>query len=83
MLGLLNSTISAYVLTIMNPTLAFQVGNIAAIPYIDTKDKSYIEDVVQQNIRVSKSDWDAHETSWDFQHNELLSIDSDTYMENK
>ena len=66
----------------MNPTLAFQVGNIAAIPYIDTKDKSYIEDVVQQNIRVSKSDWDAHETSWDFQHNELLSIDSDTYMEN-
>lgn len=81
-LGLLNSTISAYVLTIMNPTLAFQVGNIAAIPYIDTKDKSYIEDVVQQNIRVSKSDWDAHETSWDFQHNELLSIDSDTYMEN-
>ena len=81
-LGLLNSTISAYVLTIMNPTLAFQVGNIAAIPYIDTKDKSYIEDVVQQNIRISKSDWDAHETSWDFKCNELLSIDAETYTEN-
>lgn len=40
------------------------------------------DQLVEQNIAISKSDWDAHETSWDFQRNELLSIDTDTYMEN-
>lgn len=30
---------------------------------------------------ISKRDWDAHETSWDFKKNELLTMDSDTLME--
>ena len=38
--------------------------------------------LVESNIAISKQDWDAHETSWDFQRNELLSIDTSTYTEN-
>ncbi|MBO4754318.1 MAG: hypothetical protein J5543_06965 [Bacteroidales bacterium] len=30
--------------------------------------------MVQENISISKEDWDAHETSWDFQENELVRI---------
>ena len=41
-----------------------------------------ISDNVETNVSISHEDWDAHETSWDFQRNELLSIDADTYMEN-
>lgn len=29
---------------------------------------------VSQNISISKSDWDAHETSWDFQENEIVRL---------
>lgn len=80
-IGLLNSNTSEKFLEVLAPTLDFKVGDIIKVPLIE-RNKSFIEDVVQQNISISKSDWDAHETSWDFQRNELLSIDADTYMEN-
>ena len=31
-----------------------------------------IVDIVHQNISISKQDWDAHETSWDFTENEFV-----------
>lgn len=77
----MNSNTSEKFLEVLAPTLDFKVGDIIKVPLIE-KNKSFIEDVVQQNISISKSDWDAHETSWDFQRNELLSIDTSTYMEN-
>ncbi len=30
--------------------------------------------LVQQNISISREDWDAHETSWDFKENELVRL---------
>ncbi len=69
----------------MNPTVNMQCGDIAKTPYLrlDSNQKMRsISDNVETNVSISHEDWDAHETSWDFQRNELLSIDADTYMEN-
>lgn len=69
----------------MNPTVNMQCGDIAKAPYLklDSNQKMRsISDNVETNVSISHEDWDAHETSWDFQRNELLSIDADTYMEN-
>lgn len=69
----------------MNPTVNMQCGDIAKTPYLrlDSNQKMRsITDNVETNVSISHEDWDAHETSWDFQRNELLSIDADTYMEN-
>lgn len=38
------------------------------------EDSKVINNLVSQNISISKSDWDAHETSWDFQENELVRL---------
>ena len=35
----------------------------------------------QQNISISRADWDSHETSWDFQTNELLTMEGDSLEE--
>lgn len=82
-LGLLNTNIVTIFSSIVNPTLTLQSGDIATIPIINNsehfKDITYL---VESNIAISKQDWDAHETSWDFQRNELLSIDTSTYTEN-
>ena len=82
-LGLLNTNIVTIFSSIVNPTLTLQSGDIATIPIINNsehfKDITYL---VESNIAISKQDWDAHETSWDFQRNELLSIDISTYTEN-
>lgn len=81
-IGILCSKISMEYLKIYNPTMSFTNGDICRIPIKFIDNKSSIKALTQENIAISKSDWDAHETSWDFQRNELLSIDTDTYMEN-
>lgn len=81
LLGLMNSKLTNVYLKIVSPTLNTTSGDIGKIPFI-YKLNCNIQDIITSNISISRSDWDAHETSWDFQRNELLSIDTSTYMEN-
>ena len=80
-LGLLSTRISQSVLSFIAPTLSFQIQDIKAMPLIISSTNN-IELLVQQNISISKQDWDAHETSWDFEENPLLAVDTDTYIDN-
>ena len=85
LLGSLNTKLAFKLVRLMNPTVNMQCGEIAKTPYLrlDSNQKMRsISDNVETNVSISHEDWDAHETSWDFQRNELLSIDADTYMEN-
>lgn len=50
------------------------IGPVTSIPYIEIEETAAIDNKVQQNVFISKLDWDAHETSWDFQQNELISL---------
>ena len=79
-LAYINTTVFRYLLGVLNPTLNNGAEVVSSVPIVFSKTNisSYVED----NILISKQDWDAHETSWDFQRNELLSIDSDTYIDN-
>ncbi|CAE6791920.1 BREX-1 system adenine-specific DNA-methyltransferase PglX [Paraburkholderia domus] len=64
--GALASKVTSEFLSLINPTLNFQVGNIAALPF-DQSVLSGIDGSTQENaIEITKSDWDAYETSWDF-----------------
>lgn len=73
-LGLLNSTVAAKILNVISPTLNFNENHIGSIPVIEmsNEDKSKVTELVYQNIYLSKSDWDAFETSWDFTKHPLL-----------
>ena len=71
-LGVLNSKIAAEVLSYLSPTINFGPEQIKKVPIlIYNKDK--VENIVKQNISLSKSDWDSFETSWDFTIHPLLS----------
>lgn len=75
LLALLNSKITKEVLDVVNPTLNILPGYIDCIPYcsgLNHNDET--ETLVSQNISISRTDWDAHETSWDFQENELVRL---------
>ena len=74
-LGNLNSIVCSEFAKLLNPTISFKVGNMRNLPFKLEKDKiDVINSLVSQNISISKSDWDAHETSWDFQENELVRL---------
>lgn len=81
-IGFLNSKITSYLLPILNPTLSLAPGYVVRLPYIKLTSSSELTFLAHSNVDISKQDWDAHETSWDFQRNELLSIDTSTYIEN-
>lgn len=82
LLGVLCSKVSLEYLKVFNPTMSFTNGDIKRIPLIFHTNNNSITEIVNQNISISQQDWDAHETSWDFLRNELLTIDEATYADN-
>jgi hypothetical protein len=69
--GLLCSQIGTYFMSIQNPTLNFQVGNLKNVPVIISQ-KECVENLVNDCITESKLDWDSFETSWDFVRHPLV-----------
>ena len=65
-----NSVIPKHVRNLLNPTIHFKPGNFLNLPYVHYARKEICK-VAEQNISISKQDWDAHETSWDFERNPL------------
>lgn len=72
-LACLNSKIMPSLLKIYAPTLNAQVGDIGKVSIVLNK-SNRINLLVDNNITISKQDWDAHETSWDFQTNEIVAL---------
>lgn len=79
-LGLLNSSTGSLIFKLLSPTLSVLSGDIAKIP-IKYQNVDDIKNIVTRLISVSKQDWDANETSWNFQTNELVSFDREKYKD--
>ena len=69
-MALLNANIMKILVPLLNPTIHFKPGNVSSLPYKYFR----CDSLVSQNISISRADWDAHETSWDFQENELVRL---------
>ena len=85
LLGYLNSPLVNYYLQVFTPTTDYHEGPVGCLPFTEIKkeeESKVINNLVGQNISISQQDWDAHETSWDFEQNELLSVDEQTYIDN-
>ncbi|MDU2489941.1 MAG: BREX-1 system adenine-specific DNA-methyltransferase PglX [Clostridium celatum] len=61
------------ILKVLNPTLTFQVGDVASIPFIK-RESNKIDEFVLNNVELSKKDWDSFETSWDFKIHPLIEL---------
>lgn len=72
-LGVLNSKFIEEVASIVAPTLNCSNGVAGTFPIIvDEINKPTIDNIVQENIELSKIDWDSFETSWDFERHPLV-----------
>lgn len=70
-LGLLNTKITDLLFGLLNESMHYLVGDIIKLPFIFLK-KEIINFIVQQNISISKEEWDSRETSWDFEKLSLI-----------
>ncbi len=72
-LSFLASKVGFYLLSTVAPTVNFQIGNIGSLPLIKSDAyKSKIDSLAEENIRISKEEWDDYETSWNFRKHPLL-----------
>lgn len=71
LLALLQSKLSTIIANILNATTNLSNGVVARFPYLIINNVELLESI-KCNIEIAKQDWDAHETSWDFEKNPLL-----------
>lgn len=72
-LGLFNSKVAELLLSALGESLNFGPGEVAKLPFVVfEKMKGEVYKLVDCCVTISKSDWDAFETSWDFPKHPLL-----------
>jgi type II restriction/modification system DNA methylase subunit YeeA len=66
-LSFLNSTVSNDILKLLCPTIHYTQSSVAKIPFLDfSVYKDCIDLIAENNVDISKIDWDSFETSWNF-----------------
>ena len=79
LLGLVNSKVASFIYYKLAPSTKLQVHDMFLLPVEKRAlEENSLKELTKHSIVLSKSDWDAHETSWDFKENELIRI----YKEN-
>lgn len=64
-MGILNSVVANYILNLLNPTVSFQVGDLARLP-IPRSSSSGLEKLVEQAISLARADSAESEITYDF-----------------
>ena len=71
-LALLNSRLSYEFLRVINPTMAFQSGDVERVGYISSLDHDFLSASARRLVNLAKEDWDEFENSWDFKASPML-----------
>lgn len=72
-IGFLNSKFTPQLLELISPGTNMSNGVLSKFPNMVIKDVKF-QNNVSNCIEISKQDWDAHETSWNFKGNELVRL---------
>jgi len=75
LIGFLNTKVVQDFLDLFNPTFNTQVGNVKNIPLIEFGNEGF-KKIQEENIEISKQDWDSREISWDFVRSPFLNESS-------
>ena len=79
-LGILLSDFTLRIISALNSTMTFQVGDLNRIPInIDNNEHENIEKLVKSCIYISKEEWDEFELSWDFKNHYAIKFSQDSF----
>jgi len=69
----MNSKLMNMFMKILNPTVTFQVGDIARVPYLAPEEEpAIITTRVDGLVALARTDWNEAELSWDFELHPLM-----------
>lgn len=82
-LGLMNTEIVSRMLLILSPTLDYHEGPMSKVPIvIDNRYFAEVNEIVKENIKIVKVDYDSYETSWDFSTHPLVMESANISVDN-
>ena len=70
-MAFLCSNVTKHFLRILNPTMNIQANDIKSLPFLQNENPK-IKALAIENIHLCEADWDAFETSWNFEQHPLL-----------
>ncbi len=70
-LGLMNSSITQEFMNLICQGLHYSTGHIPQIP-VQLSDQELVKEIVEENVLITKEDWDSFETSADFERHPLV-----------
>lgn len=71
MLGFVNSCVMQDLMNVLSQTLNYEVGSVKSIPIIFDEVKE-VEDIVNENVALSKADLTSFETHFEFEQHPLI-----------
>ncbi|OOB75058.1 restriction endonuclease [Clostridium haemolyticum] len=83
LIGILCSKIIGELIKVLNPTISFQVNDIRRLPILKLEKEllNKVENIVDENIDINKSEWDGFENSWDFKKHPIITFNSNNKIE--
>lgn len=67
LIACMNSKPAQYILKLISPTINLQIADIVRLPFLWKEEyEEEIFQLVDENIEISKADWNNYETSWEF-----------------
>ena len=76
-LAFLSSNSASYLIKKLNPTLNFQVGNVASLPFPLERISSHdnlLTETAKACTELSEKNWNSMETSWNFKVSPIISL---------
>jgi hypothetical protein len=73
-MAILNSSTAKEILSIISPTMTFEVGTISSYPIVI--DNSVNRENIVKLIKIAEDDWNSFEISWGFSESALLKFQS-------
>ena len=78
-MAFLESKVASMYLRVLNPTINYPPGYIQAVPFDDICISDKVNALAQENVDISRSDWDSFESSWNFKFHPLLLLPRDRH----
>ena len=75
-LGFLCSNVAYEYLSVLNPTINVQVGDLKNLPFSGNIINDNLINLVKENVDISKRNWDLYEVSWNFNNHPFLEYNS-------
>nr|WP_226847534.1 BREX-1 system adenine-specific DNA-methyltransferase PglX [Bifidobacterium lemurum] len=66
-----NSSVAQQLLMAISPTLNFEAGQLARLPFYLTENSAAVN-LAHEMVHMAQTDWDSFETSWSYEKNDLL-----------